>query len=93
MADDPAEMPADDVMPCAHELMEVLQRHMASRVPSKLNVFVSLNALAIVSASVLCGTVSGAGETPSPNAMRFFNDAMSRQCREMTGGDGGTLNG
>jgi hypothetical protein len=90
---DMPEMPADEVMPCAYEIMAVLRKHISAHEQSRENVFVSLNALAIASAFVLSGTRGAAGEKPSAHALRFFNDAMSRQIRELTGGDAEKLNG
>jgi len=85
-------MPNDDVMPLVHELSAVVRRHMAGNRQGKENVLAALNALGIVTAHVLSGTSGPKGETPSAEALIFFNQALSMQCRELSGGDAQTLN-
>lgn len=83
----------EDVIPMAHDLLLVCRNHMGGRELSPQNVFVTLNAVAITAASLLAGTADANGVHPAPGALSFFNDALSRQCRELTGGKGDSLNG
>lgn len=81
------------VQPLAYELLDVVRANMKHGPPSRENVFVAMNAVAIVAAAILCGTGDANGNRPSEYALKFFNDAVAVQIREMIGGNGGALNG